>query len=195
MIPKFRNARLLPFLSIFIFSCSSIEIFKENTEFTPYKEYKSFVITNKEIGHRGFNDAYLDAIVADLLQSQLEEQGLQYERDNPELVIRYTSNEDPRQKEVYNNRYPMWGGRVWDPWMYDPRFNNQQITVSTKNYQLMQIMVDFIDPKNDKILMQLTAVSEVNGPKDKKNKAIKSMEKIAQTYKNHILPSNDLNKP
>ena len=59
----------------------------------------------------------------------------------------------------------------------------------------MQIMVDFIDPKNDKILMQLTAVSEVNGPKDKKNKAIKSMEKIAQTYKNHILPSNDLNKP
>jgi hypothetical protein len=190
MMPKFTDVRILAFFSLFLFSCSSIEIFKEKTEFTPYKEYKSFVITNKEISHRGFTDPYLDAIVSDQLQSLLEEQGLHYERENPELVIRYTSNEDLRQKEVYTNRNPMWGGRVWDPWMYDPRFNNQQNTISTKNYQLMQIMVDFIDPKNDKILMQLTAVSEVTSPKDKMNKALKSIEKISQTYKLHVQPSS-----
>lgn len=183
-----KNKNIIPLLILVFFSasCSSIEIFKEKTEFAPYKEYGSFVIINKEIGHRGFNDTYLDALVSDELQSLLEAQGLRYERENPELVIRYTSNEDPRQKEVYNNQYPMWGGRVWDPWMFDPRFYNQQNMVSTKNYQLMQLMVDFIDPSNDKILMQLTAVSEVTSPKDKKNKAIKSIEKIAETYKTHI---------
>ncbi|MCL6258734.1 DUF4136 domain-containing protein [Aquiflexum sp. TKW24L] len=191
MITQYKRTILLPFLYFILVSCNSIEIFKENTEFAPYKEYKSFVITNKELGHKGFSDVYLDAIVADHIQSQLEDQGLIYERDNPELVIRYTSNEDSRQKEVYNNRYPMWGGRVWDPWMYDPRFMDQQNLVSTKNYQLMQIMVDFIDPKNDKILMQLTAVSEVTSPKDKKNKAIKSIEKIVQTYNSHVkIPRN-----
>jgi hypothetical protein len=188
MKPNFKIALLLSLLSLILFSCSSIEVFKENTEFAPYKEYKTFVITNKELGHRGFNDTYLDALVSDQIQSQLEKQGLLYERERPELVIRYTSNEDSRQKEVYNNRYPMWGGRVWDPWMYDPRFFNPQNIVSTKNYQLMQIMVDFIDPKNDKILMQLTAVSEVTSPKDKKNKALKSIDKIVETYKNHIRP-------
>jgi len=186
MILKYNYINVLLFLSVFLASCSSIEIFKEKTEFTPYKEYGSFVIINKEIGHRGFDDTYLDALVSDELQSLLEAQGLRYERESPELVIRYTSNEDPRQKEVYNNRYPMWGSRVWDPWMFDPRFYNQQNIVSTKNYQLMQIMVDFIDPKNDKLLMQLTAVSEVTSPKDKKNKAIKSIEKITETYKTHI---------
>lgn len=190
MIIEFRNTKFLLLLLIFFTSCSSIEIFKEKTEFAPYKEYKSFVITNKEIGHRGFNDTYLDASVSEQLQYLLEEQGLTYERETPDLVIRYTSNEDPRQKEVYNNRYPMWGGRVWDPWMYDPRFFNQGDMVSTKNYQLMQIMVDFIDPNNDKILMQLTAVSEVTSPRDKKNKALKSIEKIAETYKNHMKPTN-----
>ncbi|MCH6234443.1 DUF4136 domain-containing protein [Cognataquiflexum rubidum] len=190
MIIEFRNTKLLLLLLLFFPSCSSIEIFKEKTEFAPYKEYKSFVITNKEIGHRGFNDAYLDAVVSEQLQYLLEEQGLKYERDSPDLVIRYTSNEDMRQKEVYNNRYPMWGGRVWDPWMYDPRFINQQNMVSTQNYQLMQIMVDFIDPKNEKILMQLTAVSEVTNPKDKNKKALKSIEKIAQTYKSHMIPTN-----
>ena len=80
----------------------------------------------------------------------------------------------------------MWGGRVWDPWMFDPRFFNQQDMVSTKNYQLMQIIVEFIDPKNDKILMQLTAVSEVINAKDKKNKALKSIEKITETYITHL---------
>jgi len=191
MIIEPRNIKLLLLLSVFLTSCTSIEIFKEKTEFAPYKDYRSFVITNKEIGYRGFNDAYLDATVSDQLQSLLEEQGLKYERESPELVIRYTSNEDPRQKEVYNNRYPMWGGRVWDPWMYDPRFLNQQNQVSTKNYQLMQIMVDFIDPNNDKILMQLTAVSEVSSARDKKTKALKSIEKIAQTYKSHINPTKE----
>lgn len=191
MIIEPRNIKLLLLLSVFLTSCSSIEIFKEKTEFAPYKDYKSFVITNKEIGYRGFNDAYLDATVSDQLQSLLEEQGLKYERESPELVIRYTSNEDPRQKEVYNNRYPMWGGRVWDPWMYDQRYLNRQNQVSTKNYQLMQIMVDFIDPNNDKILMQLTAVSEVSSARDKKTKALKSIEKIAQTYKSHINPTKE----
>jgi hypothetical protein len=186
MIAKFRNTKLILLITLFLVSCSSIEIFKENTEFAPYKKYNSFVITNVEIGHRGFTDAYIDATVAEHLQSQLEAQGLQYERDNPELVIRYTSNEDPRQKEVYNNRYPMWGGRVWDPWMYDPRFYNQQNYTSTKNYQLMQIMVDFIDPRNDKILMQLTAVSEVTSAKDKKKKSLKSIEKMVDAYVSHI---------
>jgi hypothetical protein len=183
----FKKTALSVLLYTLFSSCSSIEIFKEKTEFAPYKAYKSFVITNKEIGHRGFSDAFLDETVSDHLQTLLEKEGLTYERENPELVIRYTSNEDPRQKEVYNNRYPMWGGRVWDPWMYDPRFFNQQNQITTKNYQLMQIMVDFIDPKNDKILMQLTAVSEVSSPKDKNRKALKSIEKVIQTYKSHMI--------
>jgi hypothetical protein len=185
MISRIKNYGFLSFLFL-LFSCSSIEIFKERMEFAPYKAYQSFVITNKEIGHRGFNEAFLDASVTEHLQELLEKNGLKYERESPELVIRYTSNEDPRQKEVYNNRYPMWGGRVWDPWMYDPRFFNQQNMISTRNYELMQIMVDFIDPKNDKLLMQLTAVSEVSSAKDKQKKALKSIEKIVDTYVNHL---------
>lgn len=179
---------LVILLSLILFgsSCSSIEIFKEKTEFRPYKEYSSFVILNKEIGHKGFADDYLDAMVSDGIQGRLESMGLVYERENPELIIRFTSNEDLRQKEVYNNRYPMWGGRIWDPWMYDPRFMNQRSMATTSNYELMQVVVDFIDPKNDKMLMQLTAVSEVSSQKEKNKKALKSVDKIIQSYQDHI---------
>lgn len=141
---------------------------------------------NKEIGHKSFSDEFLDALVSDGIQSQLENLGLVYEKEKPELIIRYTSNEDLRQKEVFDNRYPMWGGRIWDPWMYDPRFMNQRSMSSTRNYELMQVVVDFIDPKNDRMLMRLTAVSEVSNQKEKNRRALKSVDKIIQTYYEHI---------
>jgi hypothetical protein len=175
-------------------SCSSIEMFKENTEFKPYTRYKTFAILNKEVGHQGFNDSFLDAMVSSSLQQEYEALGMVYERDNPELVIRYTSNEDPRQREIYNNRYPMWGWRVWDPWMFDPMFQNRFNPVTTRNYQLLQLIVDYIDPQNDKMLMRLTAVSEVANRKEKIKKLNKSIKAVSKTYVEHLeqLPQNPL---
>ncbi|PRY90637.1 DUF4136 domain-containing protein [Mongoliibacter ruber] len=178
--------KIVLFLSVLaLSSCSSIEMFKEKTEFAPYKKYSTFAILNKEFDQKGFNDPFLDALVLDGLEFLLAEQGLVYDANEPEIILRYTSNEDPRQKEIVNNRMPMWGFRVWDPWMYDPRFMNQS-PVSTKNYELLQLIVDFIDPKNDKMLMRLTAVSEVTSVKDKRKKVKKSVQKVVETYTAHI---------
>lgn len=175
------------FLSIiFNSSCSAIEIFKENTEFRPYKTYSSFVILNKEIGQKGFADELLDAMVSEGIQQNLESIGMVYEKEKPELIIRYTSNEDLRQKEIFYDPYPFWGRRIWDPWMYNPRFMYPGNTATSRNYELMQVVVDFIDPKNDKMLMQLTAVSEVSSMKEKKRRVLKSVNKIIQAYQEHI---------
>lgn len=186
MHPFIRKILLNFGLFILFSSCSSIEIFKEKIEIKPYKEYGSFVILNREVGFKGFNDDLIDALVSDGLYQLFIDQGLVYERDNPDLIIRYSSNEDLREREVMNNMYPMWGWRVWDPFFFDPRFNNNRGMYSTKNYELMQLIVDFIDTKNDKMLMQLTAVSEIHNPKDKKRKVRKSVEKVAETYITHI---------
>jgi hypothetical protein len=178
-----------PFLVLCVLliqGCSSIEIFKENTEIAPYKAYTTFVLINKEVGRKGFEDEFLDAQVSQHLQDQMEALGMKYERENPELVIRYTSNEDIRQKEIYQNQYPMWGWRVWDPWMFDPRMNNRFNNVTTKNYELIQLIVDFIDPNKDKILMRITAVSEANSPKEKKKMLSKSVTQTVKTFKEHL---------
>ncbi len=180
---------ILLILCIFSISCSSIEIFKEKTEIKPAHNYQSFVIVNKEVGQKGFVDTYLDAMVSEALQKELEERGMVYDAENPEVVIRYTSNEDLRQKEVYPNQYPMFGWRVWDPWMFDPRFGNPNSFNRTKNYELMQLIVDFIDPQSDKMLMRLTAVSEVYNQKEKGRKAVRSVEKVVSTYSDHMVAS------
>ncbi|TXD80050.1 DUF4136 domain-containing protein [Algoriphagus ratkowskyi] len=162
-----------------ISSCSSIEIFKENTEVPVKKPYSSFVIINKEVGMQGFSSQFIDQQVQIHLQEALEAQGMIYDKSEPELVIRYTSNEDLRKRESTQNYnpYPYWGYRVWDPWMYNPYSSNRNNS-STTSYELLQVIVDFIDQKEDKLLMTLTGVTEVSSHKTKSKKVLKTTDKI-----------------
>ncbi len=172
--------------SLFLISCNSIEVFKENTEIPIRKTYKSFVIVNQELGIRGFSDDVLDELVKSELQKKLEASGMVYDARQPDLVVRYHSNEDPRQRETINpiNPYPFWGIRVYDPWFFNPYNFNTRPRVTTSNYELLQVILDFIDPVEDKYLMTLTAVTEVSSPRSKPKLAVKSLEKATDTFVN-----------
>jgi hypothetical protein len=177
--------------ALMLFSCSSIEVFKENTEIPIRKSYKSFVIVNKELGMQGFSDPKIDEMIKSDLQSQLELAGMIYDAKQPDLVIRYHSNEDARQKEIVNNMnpYPFWGYRIYDPWFFNPYNLNNRPRVSTSNYELLQVILDFIDPIQDKYLMTLTAVTEVSNPKSKPKLALKSLKSATDTFINLNQPN------
>lgn len=171
---------------LMLFSCSSIEVFKENTEIPIRKRYNSFVIVNKELGMQGFSDPLIDELIKVELQNQLELAGMIYDAKQPDVVIRYHSNEDPRQKEIVNNMnpYPFWGFRIYDPWFFNPYNLNNRPRVSTSNYELLQVILDFIDPVQDKYLMTLTAVTEVTNPKSKAKQAVKSLKSATESFVN-----------
>jgi hypothetical protein len=177
-------ALLLLLLTLFHSSCASIDVFKENAEIKIRKPYQSFVIINQEVGMRGFSSQVTDAQVQIQLQEALEAHGLVYDKIHPDLVIRYTSNEDPREREIVNNYnpYPFWGYRVWDPWLYNPNFYNNSRRNSTSSYELVQVIIDFIDPKEDKFLMTLTGVTEVSSPKSKNNRILKTTNKVIERF-------------
>ncbi|WP_338223268.1 DUF4136 domain-containing protein [Algoriphagus confluentis] len=182
-VPKYFFPLAL-FSLLLLFSCSSIEVFKENTEIPVSKPYQSFVIVNKELNIRGFEENFIDEMVKIELQKQLEQAGMVYDAKRPDLVIRYHSNEDPRKKETINNvnPYPFWGYRVYDPWLFNP-YNMQNMNrVSVSNYELLQVILDFIDPVQDKYLMTLTAVTEVSNPKTKPKKVLKSLSSATQVF-------------
>jgi hypothetical protein len=166
-----------------ISSCSSTEVFKENTEIPIARPYQTFVIINKEVGMKGFSSQFLDELVQIQIQETFEKAGMVYDSKKPDLVIRYNSNEDPRKREVVNNPnpYPFWGYRVYNPWMYNPYYAPR---VSTSSYELLQVIVDFIDPAQDKFLMTLTGVTEVSSPKTKQKKVEKTLDSVLQSFLN-----------
>lgn len=178
------------FISLVLTSCSSIEIFKENTEIPPSNSYKSFALINQEVNIRGFSAQYLDEKVQEKLIAYFEAQGMVYDRMEPDLVIRYTSNEDPREREVnnYNNPYPYWRYRVWDPFMYNP-YMRSNYGSRTDSYELLQVIVDFIDPNQDKFLMTLTGVTEVSSQKTKEKKVLKTTDKILDRFSSELISS------
>ncbi len=145
------------------------------------RPYQSFVIINKEVGMRGFSDQFIDEFVQIQIQETLQEAGMVYDAKQPDLVIRYHSNEDMRQREVVNNinPYPFWGYRVYNPWFFNPYQNNR---VSSSNYELLQVIVDFIDPTQDKFLMTLTGVTEVSNPKYKEKKVEKTLDSVLKSF-------------
>lgn len=175
---------LIGLIFLTLISCSSIEIFKENTEIAPSKDYKSFVIINQEIGVQGFSSQYIDQQVQIRIQEGLEAQGLIYDKVSPDLVIRYTSNEDLRERKATNNfnTFPMWGYRVWDPWVYNPYGPYGSNSSSPNKYELIQVIVDFIDPLEDKLLMTLTGVTEVTSEKSKGKIILKTTDKILSRF-------------
>jgi len=181
------------FIFVLLSSCATIDVFKENAELKIKKPYLSFVIINQEVGMKGFASQFIDAQVQIRLQEALEAQGMVYEKIKPDLIIRYTSNEDPRQRDVVNNfnPYPFWGYRVWDPWMYNPNMYNNMSRNSTSSYELIQVIVDFIDPLQDKFLMTLTGVTEVSSPKTKDNKILKTTDKIIERFISELETANN----
>lgn len=171
-------------LILFLSSCNAIDIFKENTEIPVAKTYKSFVIINREVNVRGFVDPAIDDQVSIQIEDQLTRAGMVYDSKRPDLVIRYRSNEDLRQREIVQNvnPYPFWGYRIYDPWMFNSFNNPWNRRVSTDDYELLQVIVDFIDPEKDKFLMTITGVTEVSSPKYKSKKVEKTLTKVLETF-------------
>ena len=183
--PNMKTASLYVFFLVgLLFSCNSAEIFVENREIPFQKRYQSFVLVNKELGIPGFADPKLDQQVLEALEAQLLAAGLVYDAKQPDLVIRYHSNEDPRQRERVNtmNPYPFWGMRMYDPWLFNPMMRNYRSTVTTTKYELLQVILDVIDPIQEKSLMTLTGVTEVSSPKSKAKITLKALEKTTNTF-------------
>ena len=180
---KFSHIFYLCFF-VLLSACNSIEVFVENKEIPFQKTYTSFVLVNKELGIQGFGDFDLDQQVQEALETQLLAAGLVYDAKQPDLVIRYHSNEDPRQRERVNtmNPYPYWGMRMYNPWLFNPMMGNYRSTVTTTKYELMQVILDIIDPNQEKSLMTLTGVTEVSSPKSKSKITLKALEKTTNTF-------------
>jgi len=190
-MPSKHHVCILLLSFVLLVSCKSVEVFKEKTEFPIRKYYASFVLINKELNMQAFTDPLLDEQVKEALIAQLTNAGMVYDAKQPELVIRYHSNEDSRQRERVNaiNPYPFWGMRMYDPWLFNPMLGNMQPRVGTSNYELLQVIVDFIDPKVDKYLMTLTAVTEVTNTKTKSKVALKALKEANKTFLQLNLPN------
>lgn len=134
--------------------------------------------------------AFESPVLEDNLQHRLTEGmksfGFEQDMEKPDLIVRYNTNLTDRQKEINSTPMmsPYYGMGMYSPWMMPYGFGNSGFRV--ENYDMGELVVDFIDTRQDKVVMRISAVGEINKPQQKSKNLQASVDKILKEFSKKI---------
>ncbi|SHN30828.1 protein of unknown function [Cyclobacterium lianum] len=167
-------------------SCSPVRVFLEKNEVAEVADYKTFFVINQYYDKDAFESPVLEDNLQNSLTEGMKSFGFEQDMERPDLIVRYNTNLTDRQKEV--NTAPMmnpyYGLGWYSPWMMPWGSNMGGFRV--ENYDMGELVVDFIDTRQDKVVMRISAVGEINKPQQKSKNLKTSVEKILKTFSKKV---------
>ncbi|KEO73844.1 DUF4136 domain-containing protein [Anditalea andensis] len=165
---------IIAFGLICVSACSPVKVYTEKNDFVEQKSYRTFAILNEVKGKAAFNSPIMEERLQNHLIAGMEKRGFHYNADAPDLIIRYNTDVQQNQRVVYPS-YGGWG--MWNPWMW-----GMPMAPEVRNYDQGEVIIDFIDPHIDRVIMRATAVGTVNNPDQKQKKINTAVEKILKEF-------------
>ncbi|WP_200977245.1 DUF4136 domain-containing protein [Echinicola sp. 20G] len=174
-----------------IAACNPVKVYLEKEEVRPERSYKTFAIINQYQGKDAWNSPTLNQNLIDDLVKGMEERGYQQDIERPDLILRYNTLLSENEKEVrdnsYNGFYPY---GMYNPMMYRYPFGSPYpywpSQTEIEKYKLGEVVIDFIDPKADEIILRISAVGEVNNIKQKYKNIGVSVDKILHEFSRNM---------
>jgi len=160
-----------------IAACSPVKVYTEKSNFVEQKTYRTFAILNEVQGKAAFDSPIMEENLQQHLIAGMEKRGFEYNADAPDLIIRYNTDVQQNQRTVYS--HPGWG--MWNPWMW-----GMPMAPEVRKYDQGEVIVDFIDPHADRVIMRATAVGTVNNPDQKQKKINTAVQKILREFSNKL---------
>ncbi|MEX0883055.1 MAG: DUF4136 domain-containing protein [Cyclobacteriaceae bacterium] len=167
-------------------SCNPVKIYLEKNEVADVDDYKTFYVINQYYDKDAFDSPILEENLQHRLTEGLKEIGFDQDEIKPDLIVRYNTNLTDRQKEVSST--PMmspFGWGMYNPWMMGGPWGNSG-GYRIEKYDLGELVVDIIDTKQDKVVMRISAVGEINKPDQKRKNLNTSVEKILKEFSKRI---------
>ena len=174
-------------LGLFISSCSPVRVFMEKNEVAGMDAYKTFYVINQYYDKDAFESPVLEENLQYRLSEGMSNMGFEENETNPDLIVRYNTNLTDRQKEVNNMPMmnPFFGSGMYNPYMMP--YGMGRSSYSVEKYDMGELVVDFIDTKNDKVVMRISAVGEITKPKQKTKNLFTSVEKILKEFSKNVI--------
>ncbi|HSJ66146.1 MAG TPA: DUF4136 domain-containing protein [Anditalea sp.] len=160
-------------------ACSPVKVYTEKSDFVEQKTYRTFAILNEVRGKAAFDSPIMEEKLQQNLIAGMEKRGFEYNADAPDLIIRYNTDVQQNQRTIYPS-YGRWG--MWNPWMW-----GMPMAPEVRKYEQGEVIIDFIDPNVDRIIMRATAVGTVNNPDQKQKKINTAVEKILKEFSNKLV--------
>jgi len=168
-------------LCIALASCSSYQYNTtrvEKMDFTPFKTY-AWLPPVDSLSKSYFDNDIAKANILDAANTALEAKGLQYSKDNPDLLFRYITIVNNKSRLVYGGGgYYGWGG-PWGwyrPWFSPYYYGGGYYPVAKERYRYGHLIIEAIDRKTNAVIWQARGSGDVDNPE----KAINNISKVAK---------------
>lgn len=177
------------YLGVFILAglavgCSPVRVYMEKNEMARPDAFQTFFVISEYYNSQAFNSPVLEENLQKSLTEGMEKFGYQLDANKPDLIVRYNTILTDRKKEI--NNAPMgpwgWGMNPWmwgNPWMMGPGMRGGY---RVEKYDMGEIVVDFIDTRQDKVVMRISAVGEISKPEQRSRNLKASVEKILKEF-------------
>jgi len=165
-------------VAVLLISCSPVKVYTEKSDIIGSREYRTFAILNEVQGKAAFNSPILEERLQNKLILEMENRGYVYDKDSPDLIIRYNTDITKNQRVIYPNPYTM----MWNPFWGPMGGRGMQ----AQKYDQGEVVFDFIDPAADKVILRATAVGTVNNPNDKEKKIQAAVNKVMKEFSSKI---------
>jgi len=181
-----KNTLIVGFVGVLftLGACNPVKVYLEKNEMANQQSFNTFYVISEYYDANAFDSPVLEENLQKRLTEGMEKIGLEQNSEKPDLIVRYNTILTDRAKEI--NTMPMnpygFGMNPWmwgNPWMMGPGMGGGY---RVEKYDLGELVVDFIDTRQDKVVMRISAVGEINKP-DHKSKNLKtSVEKILSEF-------------
>ncbi|WP_186756745.1 DUF4136 domain-containing protein [Echinicola salinicaeni] len=171
-------------------ACNPVKVYLEKNDVKEDRSYKTFAIINQYEGKDAWNSPTLNGNLIDDLVEGMEERGFVQDSEHPDLILRYNTLLSDREKEVRSNNYD----GLYPYGMYSPMYRYPYrmgypywpSQTEIEKYNLGEVLIDFIDPKADEIILRISAVGEVNNIKQKTKNIGVSVDKILYEFSKYM---------
>ncbi len=146
----------------------------QNINFEQYQTY-AWLPPIDSLSKSYFNGDIARTNILSTANEELEARGLQYDKENPDLLFRYITIVNNKSRPVYAHPYRGWGPWGYYGW-YNPWFYASNVPVGKEKYRYAHVIIEAIERKTNSVIWQARGSSEIRSPE----KAINDLPKVVK---------------
>ena len=166
-------------------SCASVQYNTtrvQQQDFSQYRTY-SWLPPVDSLSKNYLNNDIAKSNILHAANQELAALGMQYAKDNPDILFRYITIVNNKSRMVYSPSYG-WGG--WGPWGmgwgWGMGYGGYSYPVGHEKYRYAHLIIEAVDRRTNSVVWQARGSSEVKSPERTINKLPEIVKGIFKQY-------------
>ncbi|WP_437921040.1 DUF4136 domain-containing protein [Sphingobacterium sp. LRF_L2] len=172
-------------------SCASVQYNTTKVESQDFRQYRTYgwLPPVDSLSKNYFNNDIAKSNILSSANRELEALGMQYSKENPDVLFRYITVVNNKSRPVYSSMYG-WGGwgpmgfyRPWGGWGWGMGWGGgYSYPVGSEKFRYAHLIIEAIDRKTNAVVWQARGSSEIDAPEKSINKLPKVVTGIFKQY-------------